>query len=337
MTVSNPYDFAIVIGINDYADSNKNLTSPVQDAKAVVDWLIDPNGGGLASANCKALYSYDGADGNVATQESIENLLIKARQFSRDLEVGNEKARRLYYYFSGHGISGGSHVLMCHAQWGEHRPNANLNADHIDNNYINPCTHFSESVFWLDCCRSLSLTTQQGALQIGCGFPRSDAGSQQTMMAFATKDNNEAYEALNDQSNNSVFTQALLTGLRQAKNNNGSVTWRSLAKYLEEYVPVIAAAENKSQTPVIHITRSSQDSDPVFCGSPPDSHITLIFNRSAGKAVIINGTFEQLAFYDLANGNLDIDLVPGIYKISLSDEEVVFSIDGTKEEVHVNF
>lgn len=337
MNALNPQDFAIVIGINEYADAHKNLSSPVEDARAVMAWLTDPNGGGLDPAHCRALYGYSGPDGQKATQQAIEDLLLEAKKFSKSLKNNVLKARRLYFYFSGHGLSGGTDVLMCHALWGNDRPNANLNTDSIDKDYINPCTYFDETVFWLDCCRSLALSAKPGSLQVGCGLPRDGANQQKTMMAFATLDNTDAYEALNDQENYSVFTQALLTGLSHATGEGGKVTWRSLAKYLEEYVPTIAANNQRSQTPVIMFPRLQQTVDPVFCEGNPTIETILRFNRDSGLVKILNSNFDSVGSYELSAGSLNIELELGKYMAMLGEEQAVFEVDGLREDIHVGF
>lgn len=334
----NPRDFAIVIGINDYADADYCLSSPVDDAKSIRQWLIDHAGGGLDEANCISLYGYDGPGGEHVTQLLIEDKLIEAKRFSRSLKDRDEQPRRLYYYFSGHGLSKrADEVLMCHALWDSDRPHANLNSDALDREYLNPCTWFDEIVIWMDCCRNKSITTRPGAFQVGCTLPRDDAHTQKAMLAFATLDGSYAYEALTEEDNNSIFTEALLSGLRYAGNSDNQVSWRSLAAYLEEYVPVIARAKGKVQRPQVYFPRLQQQQDPVFCPALTPT-VTLSFNRSMGNVEIMDARFNSVVSHNLADGDLEHAFPAGKYlALGKDNGRVQFDVTGTEEVIHVGF
>jgi len=335
MSVPNPHDFAVIIGINDYHYPNKSLTSPVDDARAISEWLQDHEGGGLHKDNCKVVL---GTEDDTADQVVIENQLIEAKKFAKLLNDKNKKARRLYFYFSGHGVSKDTEVLMCHALWSVDRPNATLNADELEKKYINPCTLFDEVVIWLDCCRSRSLITHSGSFQIGCSSPCSSANTQKTMFAYATLDHTEAYEALNESSDYSIFTQALLTGLKYGMNNgSANISWRSLKKYLEEYVPQIAAQNGTSQTPQITFPRLTTKDDPIFCKALVPT-VRIIFNVKVGTVDILEGiNLTSVLTHDLLDGVLEAELPYGKYIAFHGNKKQVIDISGEQGEINVQF
>lgn len=335
----NPYDYGIVIGINDYPDSRYNLKSPCSDAKAVYQWLVSEKGGGLDPLNCRALFENENNTGVRASLVEIENSLLAARDFAKKLKAAGQSARRLYFYFSGHGVSiQADEVLMCHALWSmKDRPNANLSSDQLDRNFINPCTAFNEVVVWLDCCRNRQVTTKPGGLSLGCGSGRANASSQRAMIAFATLDGSYAWEALNENDENSIFTEVLLAGLKYARNDNKKITWRSLQNYLEEYVPLIASERSKSQTPQIKFPRLLGKEDPAFCvGGVPV--ITLTFNRDNGSVDILDKDFEVVASHELSKGALSRPLPVGRYLAVCNPYgRSEFSVTGVDAERHVEF
>lgn len=335
----NPYDFGIVIGINDYPDSRYNLKSPRSDAEAVYQWLVCEKGGGLDPLNCITLFERDNNTEVRAGLEEIESSLLAARDFAKKLKAVGQSARRLYFYFSGHGLSiQAEEVLMCHALWSmQDRPNANVSSDQLDRNFINPCTEFNEVVVWLDCCRNRQVTTKPGGISLGCGSGRSTANSQRAMIAFATLDGSYAWEALNENDENSVFTQALLAGLKYARNDNKQVTWRSLQNYLEEYVPLIASERSKSQTPQIKFPRLLGKEDPVFCeGDIPV--VALSFNKNSGSVDILDKEFAVVASHELSKGVLVQSLPAGRYlAVRNPFGRCDFTVTGVDEERYVEF
>lgn len=329
-----PNDYAIVVGINQYEDPSRNLTSPVQDAERMVQWLLDETGGGLDAENCCTLL---GASETKVTRELIEDELIKARRFSKSRREAGETARRLYFYFSGHGLAKQADaVLMCHARWSADRPNANINSEALEKNYLNSCTWFDEVVVWLDCCRNRSIITKPGSLEVDCA-PRQDAGLQKTMMAFATLDGSYAFEGLTPSDENSVFTEALLQGLRHADNGQGQVTWRSLKAYLEEYVPDIAARQEKPQKPQVDFLRLPADQDPVF-GVAKVSSVVIAFDLSVGRVSIFNQSLERIVqAHDLSTGPLEYALPIGRYLAVTDHYQKPFSVSGEQQQIMVSF
>src|SRR5918998_2951337 len=102
-------DYAVVVGVARYPELSAegvvaDLDGPNNDAQAVHDWLVDPEGGGLDPDNAKLIRSadfdwLDPLDAQPAAARIERELKWLERQ-TRDTAGG-----RLYLYFSGHGFS----------------------------------------------------------------------------------------------------------------------------------------------------------------------------------------------------------------------------------------
>src|SRR5437899_12863318 len=123
MPPKNDNDYALVVGIDHYP-GYENLRGAIEDAKDVKSWLCDePDGGQVPEDNCKPVYSTP--DPTRPIQDDIDDalsLILNA--------VGTkEQARRLYIYFSGHGMAPSKLVTgMCVANWSLEKRERALNS-----------------------------------------------------------------------------------------------------------------------------------------------------------------------------------------------------------------
>ena len=103
----NSEDFAIVVGINAYPQLTP-LRGALQDANMFKNWLISPKGGDLPDTNVKTILSPDGFASDPFDASPIKRDIDRAlRDFGLgniDLEDPQPIGRRLYFYFSGHGV-----------------------------------------------------------------------------------------------------------------------------------------------------------------------------------------------------------------------------------------
>ena len=124
--------------------------------------MLDPLGGGLPRANCKTILSQDypacpprtsHRPEDVEPRLPIQTEIDKAFKAIRT-QLGKGKGRRLYVYFSGHGL--GRNTLgadLCMAQWSkDFWRNAALDSEDYQKKVI-ASGYFRELVFFLDCCR----------------------------------------------------------------------------------------------------------------------------------------------------------------------------------------
>ena len=104
-------DWALCVGIGTYTASSKLVALPgaLNDARAIHDWIIDPHGGAVPKLQAKLILSpaTQNEDDPNPPAQSIEGFL---RARFRDAEASRQRGdgfiagRRLWLYFSGHGI-----------------------------------------------------------------------------------------------------------------------------------------------------------------------------------------------------------------------------------------
>lgn len=247
-------DRAIVVGVQTYPHLS-DLGSPENDALAVRDWLVDPTGGDVPPANLQLIVSSQFTTTRLepkldAVRDAMDALVNQAEE-SRRAHSGLRLGRRLYLYFSGHGIAAADRraaLLMANASplsLGHHlvgRPYAEW--------FVNAGL-FDEVLLLMDCCQEpyprvapnpvhyvdrVSPGWDQRKLFVGCGalWRRS------------------AREKVIDGTPRGVFTIALLEGLRGGARDpsSGSVTSRSLEEYLYRRMPELLSAEERSDADI---------------------------------------------------------------------------------------
>ena len=98
-------NWAIVIGVDRYAIQDAALGGAVRDALDVREWLLDPQGGDVPEANLAlVLGPAEGApDPGVQAAAPDRNSATKA--VAELIQRSGGAGERLYFYFSGHGIS----------------------------------------------------------------------------------------------------------------------------------------------------------------------------------------------------------------------------------------
>jgi len=90
--------FALVVGIDHYPRF-RSLKGARKDAEDFHAWLIDPDGGGVPAANVELVLSKE--DPVRPIHDDIDDALEKILFFKARGGGGN---KRLYLYFSGHGL-----------------------------------------------------------------------------------------------------------------------------------------------------------------------------------------------------------------------------------------
>lgn len=112
----NDQDYAVVVGINAYPQL-RVLRAAVGDATKFAEWLQLPNGGGLPEKNVRLIVSAETLPTEPLDAKPIQEDIDKAlRDFG--VEKNQWMGRRLYFYFTGHGIGPNFNnvgMLMAHA------------------------------------------------------------------------------------------------------------------------------------------------------------------------------------------------------------------------------
>lgn len=246
-------DKAIVVGVSDYPGLT-SLRGPENDAQAFYDWLVKKMGGDVPPENVKLIRSSDFERSSKATDaqptaERIERAFLDLDDESMENDRrgnGIRVGRRLYLYFSGHGIAPSlisegylpqfddSALLTANAmkgRWAYHiagKPWANL---FFKNGY------FDEIVLFMDCCREYFPNVPLNFVKLEDSTVYRELDETKLLFGFATKWNRLAREReLDNGTVRGVFTLALLAGLEGAAADHvtGKVTARTLYNYMRE-------------------------------------------------------------------------------------------------------
>lgn len=257
MAAPNPEDFAIVIGINHYPQVQPLLQSAEEDARRFADWLLDPEGGGLEVENVHTLIgqNYVQMNQTLPPMACMPNQLIvdgalQLMQADQQQRVG----RRLYFYFSGHGIGVGlNNVAMLLANAGEGRyDKCHLGLDGYLN-WLRDTAAFDELIFILDCCRNRNNVLQTLGPLLPHFLRDPEFKTVKPMTVLATLDGENAFEGVDTDAQaikrRGLLTEALMEGLKKrlAMDTTGAITAASLANWLKSRVPILAQAKGVEQ------------------------------------------------------------------------------------------
>ena len=329
-----PQDYALVIGIDHYPNY-RPLRGPMQDARDFADWLTDQHtGGGLDAAHCKVVLSTEAPIQPVL--DHIDTALDEIYHLVKD-----DGARRIYFYFSGHGhTSVIDDVYLCLAKWSTNRWSRAALSFRECCNFLAQCIGFSEIIALADCCR-VRVTGAAGLPpSVSCVKPLAAAGQTRIFQAYATEFLNRAYEAeiaAGENRGNAApivqghFTRALLQALKgAAAGPQGGVKVSKLKEYLEREVPRIAAEHNhKQNVRISHNFDAAQD--PILGSALPmvQDNVEIRFNP------------ERRGIIELEGPNLTIlkrgDVSTGPWLLTLSRGHYLLHELETGQQKHLRF
>ncbi|WP_337176043.1 caspase family protein [Paludisphaera sp.] len=179
--------YAVVVGINEYRESGRfgPLTRPVGDAIRMMEWLLDPgNAHGVAEDDLILLLAPNDddalgpildamalpADRREAIARRLDRLSALSNrreaefdQINRAVREVHERAggrgERLYFYYSGHGLSAATDALgndvedaLVPADYDPATPKPAISIPSITRTFL--ATSCREQFFFLDCCRN---------------------------------------------------------------------------------------------------------------------------------------------------------------------------------------
>jgi len=272
-------DYALVIGINAYPEWNKGartLRGAEADAKGFQKWLVKDTGGGLSPKNVKLILS--SVNPTSPRQFKIDDAFREIREQSKD-----KTRRRFYFYFSGHGHSrAGSwqQQSLCLANWSPDDPGAAL---HLES-YIKAsvgCLKFSESVFFIDCCRVRNIVPLGHPSELECGDP--DTRERHFATLYGSDHYEPTYEGEVQGEIRGYFTAGLLKVL-----NQGYIEFSELLRILKVIVP--ESAKPKDQT-----VRATPPDKNIFFGLPDSPPPLASHTSTNGTHVTISVTSNLTA------------------------------------------
>jgi uncharacterized caspase-like protein len=339
-----PDDYAIVIGIGRYPGFGSNeteandLNGPDDDAKAIYDWLVAPDKGGVLPANAKLIRSADfppapqalkarpHREAIVEAFDELESAAQQNDQQGNGLRVG----RRLYLYASGHGfaqrrkegcvfVANATRVRTHHvfaSGWLEWFYNAQ---------------YFDELVLWMDCCMVSDLAIVPEVA--GYRKMHGTTPTSKLFSAFAAKFPQQAVERpMPDGKVHGVFTYTLLEGLKgvAADPVTDEVTSATLRDHLTNTMKTYLSEADLNDDIVAKEPDFGFDDPMVFCTVPgPQSSTVTLTGFPAGAAgkpfVVLTGAPpQQAAAGSVQNGTAQVQLRPGIgYVLTMSNPPLV--------------
>jgi hypothetical protein len=340
-------DYALVVGVNHYVSDGggfKPLTSAINDAEEVRRWLLDKKEGGrLPDENCRFVQSVEktGKPVQLEIDEKIDEIfkLVKGKKKS---------ARRLYFYFSGHGMASGSlQAFLCLPRWSNSWRCMALDSEAYWSSLMDS-GRFREIICLFDCCRSYRPNIGGLPPSVGGGQPDEQAAKAELFLGFAAEFQQPAFENPDD---HGFFTRALLSGLRGgACNPTGGAPASRLKHFLESETIRLAEAAGKKQTPKVHNGFSSVV-DPVFgsalpLGAPPQPGSAV--KKLPYEINVLNAPNRTIVLVHPDNTELPWDGSPNPWRLSLGeglhlleDKEngrvVRLTRDATQGVIHVDF
>jgi hypothetical protein len=328
-----------VIGIQDYP-KYKPLKGPIADATDFAHWLRDdPHGGGLLKDHCKLITSEPNPPTPVKHQ--IDNAIEEIQDASEN------GARRLYFFFSGHGMGTDSQDLaLCLATWSRRRSFAALSYEGYFKFFIS-LGKFEEVAFFLDCCRVREVAVGGYGPEVSTIRPAAEAGSVSTFTAFAAEYGTAAREAKlaeeaaagNEQLVYGHFTRALMEALRGGAAGPGhrGVSAERLDQSLKKRTSEIAAASGHQQS-----ARVKPDLAPgkiwIFGDYPTNADVVIDFQPPLEREVILSGPDATEIKRGLASeGPWALTLDVGRYSLRSGANEKFFQVRGASDVLNEKF
>ncbi|MDB5295486.1 MAG: hypothetical protein JWO31_1469 [Phycisphaerales bacterium] len=240
--VPNPRDFAFVVGIEHYPPGIPPLRGSINDAKFFSTWLADPKGGGLDPNNITTICSTVAPPPFPPKDDIVDRINTF---FERRTALTDRLGRRLYLYFSGHGITPPTpNDDDCAIVAANVAPMGQLRCipGRLAARTLQRGDLFEEIVLIMDCCREV-VGTVDANLLLPPGNPTLQRFPAHWHGLAARWSSTAAEQQLPHPLNpavpllwQGVFTHAVLKGLTSGVNEAGRVTSESLKKFVRKWV-----------------------------------------------------------------------------------------------------
>jgi hypothetical protein len=328
---TNPGDYALVVGINDYP-SFRPLTGAVADATKFAAWLTEQqHGGGLPEENCKTVFS------QLKPVQPLQDEIDVALQ-SIFAAIAGGRARRFYFYFSGHGFAEAqTKTHLCLAAWSEVRRKLALDAE----DYLNTIAasgKFDEIVFLMDCCRVRMVRPAGLPCTLDWARPQ-NAPETRIFKAYASDVFTQAFEADNSGEIRGYFTLALLQALQDGTSTPGEgVTAEELKTYLELHVPRLASSRQRPEV-LNGLDGSVRFGAAARADATRQLPVTIAFGSRSAEISLEGPDAIELRRDMAGTGPWQMNLRAGLHVITDMEkrDEKIFRVQPGKEPLHVDF
>jgi hypothetical protein len=311
-------DFGVVVGVEHYP-YYRPLHGAAKDARNFLAWLCDEKGGGVRRKHARLILSNLAKETPV--QDEIDRMLVEVLEAAR----ASKRARRLYFYFSGHGAanqSSSDDVALLLTRWSSSLERLALSTEQYSHT-LRGAGLFEEVAIFVDCCRSFSASaiglppTIRRTWEAPCSTRR--------FIAFASEAGQPAYSAPATAKWEGIFTRCLLSILRREPRG---VPASALKDYLETEVEIEAMRFDIRQ-------RAHADNGFLAgssfgrAGQPPV--LTLVFVKRRGAVVLSGGNpLRIIATHVASREPWRLQLAVGLYMLEGGNQDpVYFRHDGT--------
>ncbi|MDR6967073.1 hypothetical protein J2X31_001073 [Flavobacterium arsenatis] len=330
-------DYAVVVGVSHYSGL-ATLKGPEGDAYDFRKWLLEDDGGSILQKNCHLILSTEDLQSPI--QHTID---LKFAAILKELDGKENPGRRLYFYFSGHGLGvEWNDTALVLPPWSETFRNYALSSSRYLKTLIES-GYFEEVLVFLDCCRNRMVGVTGASPYFGNVRP--EPGQCGCYGFSATEFDNKAFEALiqpgnGNQLDNSrtrgLFTTALLNGLKGGAEQNGEITTVTLADYLKRELPELAKKKQKMQIPTFYV-ESHLPELTIIAAHPPKEIVLLINFITHGEYIYLeDSNLEVLKEGDFTTGPWSVPVQKGLYAIRFRNHAkdiMNVRIDGTLTEI----
>ncbi len=272
--------WAVIIGINEYADDNaRDLKWAVADARAVYEFLTDPERGAFPAEHVRLLVDDAAQDYDRPTRVNI----LKAVQTAAQSCEGGDT---MLIYFAGHGgieEQGISYLMPCDAQLSLLR-DTGIAVERFRE--LIGGSRARRQVLIFDACHAGGAPVDRAATPTTADFQRLVFGEAEGRVTLAASQQGQSsYDW--DEKRHGVFTYFLLEALGGAAdaNRDGFITVSETNQYVTAQVKTWAFKHNKHQTPrllasvsgeiVLALARRPPAQPPAQAGSQSPSAATV--------------------------------------------------------------
>jgi uncharacterized caspase-like protein len=233
-------DHALIVGINHYVGF-RPLPGASNDAVEFRKWVRSM---GVNDDNIH--FPISKRDPPQPLKQTVEDIIFR---FINEFRENNVRGRRLYLFFSGHGVEPNDftegNILVLMADAAKHMLGRNVPVVRAAR-LFNHCSIFDEVILFADCCRTIAnRVTPWFDFETELDDLKRKGNGGKILIGLATRWSYEAREEqLPDASGagrvwRGVFSYALLEALAGAEDPDkpGYVTGRSLKQYIERRFP----------------------------------------------------------------------------------------------------
>lgn len=338
-------DFAIIIGINHYTPPNsrglRQLKGAVNDADRLESWLVSATGGNVPPGNIKKITSSPVP--LQPLQDAIDDAFL---EIESAIKAGGGKARRLYFYFAGHGLGtldNTANTALCLANWSENRRHSALSSEEYKD-AIKQYGLFNEIIFVADCCRNTKINIKPKAPTFAVPVPVEAAGQTKMFVAYATQYQDQSYEveSVNESGTSEfrgAFTKVFIDGLLGGAANNGTIGADDLRDFLIKKTPEIAKGLGYKQVPDIFHNFANNAS--LVNVPEVKSVVNFIFDPARNNPIeLIDGDLNIIQSFNVTQEkNYSIPLSKGLYLLrdTKADENKPFQVSSNQKVLDVKF